>query len=239
MSLQMSSDVCTLGPMAKRPINLRLDEDLIKAATELASALGIDRTELISRGLRRELLYDGSREFIYVLLDAANKVRYVGRSRDPYGRLRAHLASARAGGVSSKEQWLSSMLEANQSPGMAIVDDAEPGAPIRDLEAAWIERFRESDSLTNGVAGGVAKEERHAGRTNTSIYISDDLLERIDADCKLTNRSRSNWFAVAAEAALTRGFARYETFPAPPAVVRERDAEVRARRLNAKGEPGG
>lgn len=59
--------------------------------------------------------------------------------------------------------------------------------------------------------------------TNTSIYIDDELLARIDAECAATRRSRSNWFAVAAEAALRGG-------PVPPRVVREHDEQIRNRK---------
>lgn len=154
--------------MTKRAINLRLDDELIDAADALAVAVGVDRTELISRGLRRELLYEGQREFVYVLLDAEKRVRYVGRSRDPYKRLREHLAAAKAGGSSAKETWLAEMLRDGGKPTLAIIDDAEPGEEIRELEAYWIDYFQkagvdvETGALTNGLRAGVAPEPHRA-----------------------------------------------------------------------------
>lgn len=59
----------------------------------------------------------------------------------------------------------------------------------------------------------------------TSIYITDDLMERIDADCEVTQRSRSNWLTVAAENEL-----RARGIPEPPAVVQRCDENARGKR---------
>lgn len=169
--------------MQKRAINLRLEEDLVAAVDHLAQATGTDRTELIARGLRRELLYDGQREFIYVLLDADRHVRYVGRARDPYKRLREHVAGARAGGSSAKERWLSEMLAAGSFPQLAIIDDAAGGDDIQELEALWIDHFK-SDTLTNGILygarAGVAPGPRKQSGS-TMVRIPDELRDKIDA----------------------------------------------------------
>lgn len=58
----------------------------------------------------------------------------------------------------------------------------------------------------------------------TSIYITDDLMERIDADCEVTQRSRSNWLTVAAENEL-----RARGTPEPPPVVQRYDESVKGR----------
>lgn len=164
--------------MAKQPINLRLDADLIDAADALAAAIGTDRTELIARGLRRELLHEGGREFIYVLRDEAGEVRYVGRSSDPYRRLREHIAAARAGGTSAKEAWLAGLLAKGGSPRLAIIDDGDADE-IAELEAAWIEHFHDGGKLTNG---------RFKGQPTKVVRLPVALLEPLEAEASRTGK---------------------------------------------------
>jgi GIY-YIG catalytic domain len=173
--------------MLKRPINLRLDADLVAAADALASAMGTDRTELISRGLRRELLHDGEREFVYVLLDGS-EVRYVGRSRDPYQRLRQHIAEARAGGTSPKGEWLSEMLKAGRTPRLAIIDDGSAGDEIQQLEGEWIEHFRKGERLTNRICADVVKVPRPGGSHQRSLRIPEDLHRALNAEAARRGR---------------------------------------------------
>jgi len=190
--------------MAKQPINLRLDADLIAAADSLAAALGTDRTDLIARGLRRELLYEGGREFVYVLLDEVGEVRYVGRSRDPYKRLRAHVADARAGGKSAKEAWLAELLGNGHAPRLAIIDDAEPGEAVASCEAAWIVHFAAGGRLTNGTSAGVAPRERKkAGFVRPISFRWDEaFIGRIDV--ARGDVPRSTFVRAAVERALAR-----------------------------------
>jgi Arc/MetJ family transcription regulator len=168
------------GGMQRQPVNLRLDRDLLDATDALADAMGIARTELIERGLRRELLHDGKREFVYVLVDPDRCVRYVGRSRDPHRRLREHIAAAKAGGATAKERWLADLLADNRRPCLVIIDDAEPGEAVRQLEAEWIEHFKAHDTLTNDVAGGVAHGLDLGGIKQIRVRVDDDLLARIE-----------------------------------------------------------
>lgn len=177
--------------MAKRAINLRLDNDLIQAVDDLAEAMGTDRTELIARGLRRELLFDGGREFIYVLIDGDRCVRYVGRARDPYKRLREHIAAARAGGSSAKERWLADMLSTGALPQLAVIDDA-PKNEIRDLESVWIDHFKVAGKLTNGVRGPIAGVLRYPKRTGMKNFgmLDEALMDRVDAEAKRLGQTR-------------------------------------------------
>lgn len=188
--------------MTKRPVNLRLDDDLVLAADALATSIGTDRTELVSRGLRRELLYDGAREFIYVLLDQERTVRYVGRSRDPHNRLRQHLAEARMQTRSAKERWIAEMAAAGLEPTVVIIDDAEPGEPVAELEREWIDRLK-SSVLTNGIHAGVVRGRLQAVSKSRSIRFPDDLDARMKAAAEADRRSLSSWVIVACEQALT------------------------------------
>lgn len=184
--------------MQKQPINLRLDKELLDATDALADAMGIARTELIERGLRRELLYDGKREFIYVLTDADMCVRYVGRSQDPYRRLREHVAAAKAGGATAKERWLADLLADGKMPHLVVVDDAQPGDAIRQLEAEWIAYFDTHDRLTNtAVVGGVAKGVHRLGMTQIAVRVEDDLLDLIERARGRTKREP--WIRAALE----------------------------------------
>jgi hypothetical protein len=178
--------------MTKRPINVRLDDDLIDAIDALAAATRTDRTELMARGLRRELLHDGRREFIYVLLDESGEVRYVGRSRDPFGRLRPHLADAKVGGT-DKQTWLADMIAAGHVPQLAIVDDAEPGQDVAALETDWIERFADGGRLTNGVRAGVASTPRRTGHLKQVGQFDERLLELIDEQAAILGQSRRTY----------------------------------------------
>lgn len=180
---------------------MRLDDELVDAVDALAAQMGTDRTDLIARGLRRELLYEGRREFVYVLLDAGGDVRYVGRSCEPYKRLREHVAQARVGG-SAKEAWLAQSIAVGHVPRLVIIDDAPSGAEIAELEAEWIEHFAASGRLTNGTRAGVASGERAArGSVRMHIVVSDDLLARID-DALPDGVSRAHFIRRAIESAL-------------------------------------
>jgi hypothetical protein len=143
--------------MSSESIALQLGGDLLAAVDNLAKATGLDRMELIARTLRRELLYDGRREFIYVLMDTGDCVRYVGRARDPRKRLGEHIVAAKAGGTSAKERWLAGMLAAGTFPRAVVIDDAPSGEAICDRESYWIEHFRSAGKLTNGPASAVVK----------------------------------------------------------------------------------
>jgi hypothetical protein len=59
---------------------------------------------------------------------------------------------------------------------------------------------------------------------NTSIYVTDDLWERIEADRKDTHRTVSGWFSVAAREKLER-----EGRPEPPTVVKQYDENAEGR----------
>lgn len=162
--------------MRKRAINVRLDGPLLEAVDALARSIGADRTEVISRGLRRELLHESGREFIYVLLDPTWVVRYVGRSRDPFARFREHLDSAVEPG-STKERWIAELLAEGAQPRMAIIDDAQAGEEVREVELFWIEHFRGEGKLTNAVVGGVS---RVGGVRPVSFRWEEEFIARVD-----------------------------------------------------------
>jgi predicted transcriptional regulator len=227
--------VYTLPGVPKKPINARIDAELLAAIDELAARTLTDRTELIERGLRREVLYDGTREFVYVLLDEAGDVRYVGRSRDPYRRMREHIAGARAGGHAGRDAWLAAMLGAGQKPRMAIVDDAEAGQAIADLEREWIERFRAGGRLTNGIAGGVAARER-SGRKQFGM-VDADLLARVDARAAELGQTRRVFTERALEAALSEAKGALATERSGPAPVPVQEGARPAAPPRASGHP--
>lgn len=91
--------------------------------------------------------------FLYGLRDPLQKrIRYIGITTNPYGRLKHHLAPAHLKGELYKNRWILKLKRNNQKPEMVIL------ATFEDKEAcarAEIECIAQSSSwLTNTTGGG-------------------------------------------------------------------------------------
>ena len=94
-------------------------------------------------------------KFIYCLIcPKTNKVRYIGKSKDPTGRLRSHLTNNHLIPSTKKNNWLVSLLRQNLLPGMEIIDEVFENE-IDYWEKFYIELFRTwGFDLLNGTKGG-------------------------------------------------------------------------------------
>lgn len=94
-------------------------------------------------------------KFIYCLIcPKTNKVRYIGKSKDPSDRLRRHLSKNSLLDSTKKNNWLVSLLRQNLLPEMEIIDEVFENE-IDYWEKFYIELFRTwGFDLLNGTNGG-------------------------------------------------------------------------------------
>lgn len=91
-----------------------------------------------------------AKAYIYGLIDPRdNKMRYVGKSKDPYQRYKAHLARIE---TSHKGRWISLLKRNGLKPHLIILDIVDESC-WQEYEKTWVSEFRKS--LTNSVDGGV------------------------------------------------------------------------------------
>lgn len=75
------------------------------------------------------------RHHVYHLADPETRaVRYVGKSTNPTGRLRAHIEEARQRQGTEKQRWIAALLARGLAPVLVIVAsyEAEPAARERE-----------------------------------------------------------------------------------------------------------
>jgi hypothetical protein len=99
-------------------------------------------------------------ECIYLLRDSATeKVRYVGRSRDPFRRLLLHIASAFRGSRTPIHNWIADEMVSGHPPILEVVEFTEEG---RVAEKRWITKLSdEGSSLLNVRCNPKIKEARY------------------------------------------------------------------------------
>lgn len=79
--------------------------------------------------------------FIYALVDRrTDRIRYVGRSRDPIGRLQQHLGTARSGKRGDLYVWLRSCLHFQSDPLIKILDVCHRDE-MDEVEREWITKI--------------------------------------------------------------------------------------------------
>lgn len=90
-----------------------------------------------------------SRQYhVYHLVDPlTRRVRYVGKSANPAGRLREHLRESQARQNTDKKRWIAGLLAAGQQPVLVIVASYPTEAEARARESAECHAHR--DSITN------------------------------------------------------------------------------------------
>lgn len=88
---------------------------------------------------------------IYALVDPRDDVvRYVGRTTDPYGRMRAHLGDRDHEGA-AKQRWTAALHELGIEPRMVVLQAVEH-ADAPDAERCWISRYALEHKLFNDPA---------------------------------------------------------------------------------------
>ena len=90
--------------------------------------------------------------FIYTLSDR-NGVRYIGKSNEPFLRLKVHLKESKYKRT-RKEKWINSLLEKEEFPIMEIIDEVDD-TDWEFFEIYWIAQFKAwGFDIINGTDGG-------------------------------------------------------------------------------------
>lgn len=103
--------------------------------------------------------------YIYTLSDPrTGKVRYVGKTFNPQGRLYDH---CKAQGSTHKACWIKALKAAGLAPDMDIVDmvAADQEQAFFDAESRWIETFRLMGYKLTNLASGGGSGSRHSQET--------------------------------------------------------------------------
>lgn len=94
-------------------------------------------------------------DFIYSLEDPEGNVRYIGKTRNPDSRLRAHVQKARSFETKNHAaNWIRSLLAKGKRPVLKIVFEVPKGEDWQPYEKSFIAEYRKIASLTNSAEGG-------------------------------------------------------------------------------------
>ena len=89
--------------------------------------------------------------YIYGLVcPVSNRVRYIGKSVNPYGRLKTHINDAKHSNLTDKKgKWIKKLLSSNERPSLVILAEVLE-EEYQSAECDFIELFSEySEDLTN------------------------------------------------------------------------------------------
>ena len=93
--------------------------------------------------------------YIYLLKDAEENIKYIGKSNNPSKRLVCHISEAKKNDKKShKNNWINSLINKEQKPIMEIIEEV-PLEGWEFWECYYISIFKELGcELTNGDKGG-------------------------------------------------------------------------------------
>lgn len=92
--------------------------------------------------------------YIYALLDEYDNIRYIGKSRNPYKRLKTHLCKSNLKLKTHKNHWIKSLLKQNKMPKIKIIAKCNI-KNINSKEKYYITFYKNKGyNLTNGTPGG-------------------------------------------------------------------------------------
>jgi hypothetical protein len=112
---------------------------------------------------------------VYVLLDPRSwEIRYVGQTRHPARRVRAHMRDSAS---THKTHWLGQLRKSGQAPVMRVIqtfDGSVGQGAVNTAESFWIQHLLErGEPLTNLATGGLVppprKGVRHTADTKAKI----------------------------------------------------------------------
>jgi len=97
-----------------------------------------------------------NKQYIYVLIDPeSNKIRYVGKTKNPKDRLKRHINSYNLlESWTKKNKWILNLKNKGLEPIMNIIDEGDD-YNINELESSWISYYENLGlRLTNMTKGG-------------------------------------------------------------------------------------
>ena len=132
--------------------------------------------------------------YIYTLADKTG-IRYIGKSDDPFNRLKNHLKDAKKQRT-RKEKWIYSLLKKEEKPVLEILDEVEK----RDwsfFEKYWISQFRSWEFLIiNGTDGGEGsngfKGKKHTEETKQLCRIASKKRKKTSLKGEANGRAKLN-----------------------------------------------
>lgn len=90
------------------------------------------------------------------------EIRYIGQSRTPRRRLRAHLSLARSGNDAPVYRWIRKLITNGLAPTIIILQDSFADYGINEAEVSWIAEARARGlRLLNVTAGGEESPMSH------------------------------------------------------------------------------
>ena len=145
-------------------------------------------------GAQSVLTLDGPLPFVIYLLcdprvtDPVLRVRYVGVTKDPKSRLKAHIAESKRGKVQTyKCNWIRHLISFGLLPEMDIIDPGSDGREWDKTEIAWIKYYRDLGCpLTNATVGGIG------AYLGTGAHPSSEIREK-KKNAALLRMSESRW----------------------------------------------
>lgn len=141
---------------------------------------------------------------IYALHDPrTGDVRYVGQTKDPEARLKAHVRDALEGDPKHVYRWIRQVLVHGLEPQMRVLA-VVPRSHADEAEIQWIADLRERGAdLTNGTEGGqssfAVRADRRAAYSDDELTIFGQLRRRLErplpfpAEWEDTPENREAW----------------------------------------------
>lgn len=123
--------------------------------------------------------------WIYALeCPLARKIRYVGKSKDPYKRFEAHVSVASAG--DDRQEWLAGLKTRELRPILRLLEEV-PEERASKTESAWIVTLlSEGHPLTNKTYRGVQRSVLQRYRD----ALGDEFVEQLGSQIKNLREAR-------------------------------------------------
>lgn len=130
--------------------------------------------------------YGNRNAFIYALLDPRdNKIKYIGKSKDPKTRFRKHLTQK---GNTFKHKWISFLLDNSMTPILNIIEKCSESI-IDEREKYWIAKYKNQicNHTAGGEGGATFTGKKHKQETKQKIGVANTGNKR--EDLSLFNRT--------------------------------------------------
>lgn len=142
---------------------------------------------------------DSREVYIYVLSESdTGRIRYVGSTVDPEGRLKGHLSSPTS---VTMAEWIGSVLVRGAVVDMRVIDTVDPARDAAAIERRWIRRVGRRLPILNGTGHAHRARRRITPiRNNTEtarlvriiLGLSPEMLADLDHAAERTGMDRTN-----------------------------------------------